>query len=180
MRSIVRFRSRVQARGRIAASAAVSALLLGGMAVTGCSSSASPSSSATSAGSGAVAYDEPVLKVTGAYVRQPSKDDTASAYLTVTNTGRLPGRLIGVSSGIAGSVSMHRTTASHEMVSVTSFTIPARGRLELRSGGDHLMLTGLRKKPRVGETVTLLLRFAASGTITVRAPVEPMTYQPKN
>ncbi|MEU6285490.1 copper chaperone PCu(A)C [Streptomyces sp. NPDC047028] len=180
MRSIVRFRSRVQVRGRIATGAVVTALLLGVTAVTGCSSSAASSPSASSTGSGAVAYDEPVLKVTDAYVRQPPTAGMAAAYLTVTNTGRLQGRLIGVTSDMAGSVSMNRTTASHQMVSVTSLTIPARGRLVLRSGGDHLMLTGLRKKPTAGETVTLRLRFAASGTITVRAPVEPMTYQPRN
>ncbi|QCD60269.1 hypothetical protein CEB94_40140 [Streptomyces hawaiiensis] len=52
---------------------------------------------------GAAAYDEPVLKVTGAYIPQPQPQpqpqpppptsDMAAGYLTVTNTGRQPDRL---------------------------------------------------------------------------------------
>lgn len=198
MRTVVHFRRpcpRAGGRKRSAVSAAIVALLLTGTVLTGCSSSspqtaapssssphsgAASSSSSSGAGSGGAAYDEPVLKVTGAYVRQPPTADMAAAYLVVTNTGRLPGRLIGVTSNIAKSVSMHRTTAAHKMVPVKSFTVPERSRLVLRTGGNHLMLMGLKKKPTAGDRVTLRLRFADSPPITVRAPVKPMTYQPSN
>ncbi|MFF7984075.1 copper chaperone PCu(A)C [Streptomyces sp. NPDC007901] len=146
------------------------ALLLSATALTGCSSSSAA----------APAYDTPVLKVTGAYVRQPPTSDMAAGYFTVTNTGRQPDRLTGVSSGDATSVTMHRTTAQNRMEPVTAFTIPAGGRLVLRTGGNHLMLMGFKKKPTVGETITLRLRFASSDSITVRAPVESTMYQPSS
>ncbi|MFJ9536954.1 copper chaperone PCu(A)C [Streptomyces sp. NPDC101225] len=165
-------------RVRFHTGAAVAALLLGCTVLTGCSSASSASTSSSS--TGAVAYDEPVLKVSGAYVRQPVTADMAAGYLTVTNTGRQPDKLTGVSSDIADMVTMHRTTAAHQMEPVKAFTIPAGGTLVLRTGGNHLMLMGLKKKPTAGQTVTFRLRFAQSDAITVRAPVEPTTYQPSN
>ncbi len=153
--------------------AAVAALLLGGTALTGCSL-ASPASRAA----GSAAYDEPVLKVSGAYIPQPVSADMAAGYFTVTNTGRQSDKLTGVTSDIASMVTMHRTTAENQMESVKAFAIPAGGTLTLRTGGNHLMLMGLKKKPMAGGTVTLHLRFAASESITVRVPVKPTTYQP--
>jgi copper(I)-binding protein len=158
--------------------AAVAGLLVGAAALSGCGSSSS--SAVSSSSPGAAAYDEPVLKVTGAYIPQPPTSDMAAGYFTVTNTGRQPDRLIGVTSDLAATVTMHRTTAKEQMMPVKAFTIPAGGTLQLRTGGNHLMLTGLRRKPKVGDTVTLRLLFAASDTMTVRAPVKPATYQPEN
>ncbi|WP_405523649.1 copper chaperone PCu(A)C [Streptomyces canus] len=169
---------------RIHAGAAVAVLLLGSTALAGCSSASSASSASTpatsSSSTGAVAYDEPVLKVSGAFVRQPVTADMAAGYLTVTNTGRQPDKLTAVTSDIAGTVTLHRTTAANQMEQVKAFTIPAGGSLMLRTGGNHLMLMGLKKKPMAGDTVTFHLRFAESDAITVRAPVEPTTYQPAN
>lgn len=128
------------------------ALLLSATALTGCSSS----SAATPA------YDTPVLKVTGAYIRQPVTDDMAAGYFTVTNTGRQPDKLTGVTSDAATSVTMHRTTAQNQMEPVKAFSVPAGGRLVLRTGGDHLMLMGFGKRPTVGDTITLRLRCVRS------------------
>src|SRR5690606_41595612 len=55
--------------------------------------------------------------------------------------------------------------------------VPAGGKLELRTGGLHLMLMDLKRKPAVGDTVTFTLRFATSEPITVRAPVKPATHR---
>ncbi|GGV41270.1 hypothetical protein GCM10010182_77330 [Actinomadura cremea] len=51
--------------------------------------------------------------------------------------------------------------------------VPAGGRLVLETGGNHLLLMGLKRGPVAGDTVTFDLRFADSSPITVRAPVEP-------
>jgi copper(I)-binding protein len=146
---------------RIAATA--SALLIGAAALTGCSSAAAA---------------KPELKVSGAYLPQPPMADMAAGYFTITNTGNAADKLTGVASDIASDVSMHTTTASDQMESVKAFTIPAGGKLILSTGGNHLMLMGLKHKPMAGETVTFHLHFATSTTITVQAPVEPATYQP--
>ncbi|MCQ4081064.1 copper chaperone PCu(A)C [Streptomyces sp. RB6PN25] len=149
---------------------AVATLVVGATALTGCSTS---SSAASPAGG------SPELKVTGAYVPQPPMADMAAGYFAITNSGTAPDRLTGVTSDIASDVSMHTTTASDQMKPVASFTIPAGGRLVLSTGGNHLMLMGLKHKPVAGQAVAFHLRFATSAPITVRAPVEPATYQPK-
>jgi periplasmic copper chaperone A len=151
--------------------ATASVLLLGAAALTGCSSS---STAAPQHGG------RPKLTVDGAYVPQPPLADMAAGYLTITNSGSEPDRLTGVSSDIASDVSLNTTTASDQMQPATSLTIPADGELVLKSGGNHLMLMGLKKKPVVGDEVTFRLRFATSAPITVHAPVEPATYQPTN
>jgi copper(I)-binding protein len=77
-------------------------------------------------------------------------------------------------------VQLNTTTSAGEMKQVTSLAIPAGGTLRLHTGGDHLMLMNLHARPKVGQTVTFRLRFATSAPITVRARVEPATYQPGN
>lgn len=148
-------------RGILAPAAAVLSLA----AVSGCSSSAP-------------AGDAPDLTVTGAYVRQPPTDDMAAGYFVVHNDGGSDDALMGASSKTAKQVTLHRTTKKDQMKRVPTFSVPAHGTLILESGGNHLMLMGMQKKPRVGDTVTFRLRFAHAGTITVKAPVKPMTYQP--
>lgn len=155
-------------KGRVATA---SVLLLGAAALTGCVSS----STAASQHGG-----RPKLTVGGEYVPQPPLADMAAGYFTITNSGSEPDRLTGVSSDIASDVSLNTTTASDQMRPATSLTIPADGKLVLKSGGNHLMLMGLKKKPVIGDKVTFRLRFATSAAITVQAPVEPATYQPTN
>ncbi|WP_433235946.1 copper chaperone PCu(A)C [Actinomadura nitritigenes] len=122
--------------------------------------------------------DRPDLAVTGAYVPEPPMADMAAGYLTVANTGRAADRLTSVTSDIATDVTMHSTTSAGAMKKETALPVPAGGRLVLSTGGDHLMLMGLKRKPKASDTVTFVLRFAASPPITVKAPVKPATYRP--
>jgi hypothetical protein len=45
------------------------------------------------------------------------------------------------------------------------------GPVRLAPGSYHLMLHGLTRRLVVGDTVTVELRFARAGLVTVRAPV---------
>ncbi|MFF4980480.1 copper chaperone PCu(A)C [Streptomyces sp. NPDC001046] len=117
------------------------------------------------------------LSVGSAYIPQPMSGDMAAGFLTVTNEGGADDELTGVTSDI-GRVTVHRTVDG-AMREVESLEIPAGGRLELRSGGDHLMFEQLKRKPKEGQTVSVELRFARSAPVTVRMPVKPATYTPK-
>lgn len=46
------------------------------------------------------------------------------------------------------------------MESVESLEIPPGGTLELKPGGNHLMIMGLTSHPKEGERVKLTVRFA--------------------
>lgn len=120
------------------------------------------------------------LTVNGGYIPQPLLTDLAVAYVTVTNSGGSPAALTAVSTPLAAHVSLH-TTTDMTMRQVTSLPVPAHGRLTLATGGDHLMLENLVRKPAVGDTVPLTLHFtgATPTTMTVTVPVRPTTYTPK-
>lgn len=102
-----------------------------------------------------------------------------AAYLRVVNTSSEADRLVRVESSIA------RHTDLHEVVQVgglarmqerpEGFVVPAGGALELRPGGPHVMLTGLRNAPpEPGSDVELVLHFEKAGPVRARVPVRPL------
>nr|WP_237524577.1 copper chaperone PCu(A)C [Streptomyces sp. SID5643] len=131
-----------------------------------------------SGGSGGSGSGKAELSVGAAYMPQPVSDDMAAGFLTVINKGGAADDLTSVTSDIAGQVTVHETVDG-AMQEVKSLKIPAGGRLELRSGGDHLMFEQLKRKPKEGQTVSVELRFAHSDPVKVEMPVKPATYTPK-
>ncbi|WAP57056.1 copper chaperone PCu(A)C [Streptomyces sp. S465] len=121
----------------------------------------------------------PELSVSGAYLPRPPMTDMAAGFLTVRNTGGGADELTSVTTPLASEVTLHSTKGTR-MKEVSSLGVPANGRLELSSGGDHLMLTKLTHRPKVGEKVTFTLHFATSDPIEIKVPVEPTTYRPKD
>lgn len=119
----------------------------------------------------------PELRVSGAYVPEPVDGRMAGGFLTVHNSGEGADRLTSVSSPDAGKVALH-TTEDGRMERVESLPVPAGGKLELRRGGNHLMLTELSGKPVEGERVQLVLHFEESDPIEVEVPVESATHVP--
>ena len=121
------------------------------------------------------------LAVRTGYIPQPLLTDLAAAYVTVVNSGGTDAQLTSVTTPLAAHVTLH-TTQGTTMRQVMSLTVPAGGHLTLGTGGDHLMLEDLTRRPAVGETVPLTLHFAHAtpATLTVTVPVRPTTYQPKD
>ncbi|MFI0090644.1 copper chaperone PCu(A)C [Streptomyces bobili] len=141
--------------------AACAAALTGALVLAGCGSGDSASE----------------LSVSAAYMPQPVSDSMAAGFLTITNKGGTKDELTSVTSEVAGSVSVHETVGG-AMQEVDSLDVPAGGRLQLASGGNHLMFENLKRKPLQGEKVAVELHFADSGTIAVEMPVESATYTP--
>ncbi|MEU3085604.1 copper chaperone PCu(A)C [Streptomyces massasporeus] len=159
-------------RRRLSSPAALA--IAGALALAGCGGSGSGGSgSGSGSGSG-----KAELSAGSAYMPQPVSDDMAAGFLTVTNKGGTADELTSVTSDIAGQVTVHETVDG-AMQEVKSLKIPAGGRLELKSGGDHLMFEQLKSKPKEGQTVSVELHFAHSGPMKVEMPVKPATYTPK-
>lgn len=123
--------------------------------------------------------DRPELSVGGAYIPRPAMSDMAAGFLTVTNKGGGQDKLTSITTPLARDVTLH-TTKGTQMKQVGSLDVPANGELKLTSGGDHLMLTKLVHRPKLGEKVEFTLHFATSDPIKIKVPVEPMTYRPKD
>lgn len=119
----------------------------------------------------------PRLRAEAGFVPQPVMKDLAAGYLTVRNDGAADDRLTGVSTDLAGDVTMH-VTEGERMRAVDGLDVPAGGELTLARGGSHLMLEKLDRKPEVGEKVSFVLHFAESEPIEVEVPVQPTTYRP--
>jgi periplasmic copper chaperone A len=112
---------------------------------------------------------EPVsVQITNAWIREvaPVATDTA-AYMKIRNLSQTPVQLVGGSSTIAGKVEPMVTTKQirngHEVLGmepVTGLAIPGGGTLELKPGGDHLMIMGLLSHPKEGDQVRLTLKFS--------------------
>ena len=122
---------------------------------------------------GAQAFPVTVQGATVAAV-PPSIRDTA-AYMTLTNKSDQPIKLVGAATPLASSPMLMTTTHSGGMAGmkmVPWLTIPARGTLTLQRDGDHVMLMGLKRPLKVGETVNLTLKATDGRTLNVAATVK--------
>jgi len=101
---------------------------------------------------------------------------TSAVYFVIVNEGSQADTLIGASTDVAKVVEMHETQIKDdvaEMVPVSHVDIPARGRIEFKPGGYHVMLIGLTQDLKVGETLKLTLQFEKSGAIALVVPIQP-------
>ncbi|MGW1619182.1 copper chaperone PCu(A)C [Streptomyces sp. NPDC002172] len=149
-------------------------LALTGIAVAGALALAGCGGSGSSGASGASGAE---LSVDASYMPQPVSAAMAAGFLTITNKGGTKDELTSVTSDSAGEITMHETNGG-AMEEVTSFEVPAHGQLVFKSGGNHLMFEKLKRRPEQGDTITLKLKFAESGPLTVEMPVKSATYNP--
>jgi copper(I)-binding protein len=99
---------------------------------------------------------------------------TSAAYLTISNSGSTADALIKVASDVADSVELYTMTMKGNVMTmspVKKIDIPANGKAELKPGGFHVMLIGLRHELKEGDVVKLTLTFQNAGTVEVEAPV---------
>ncbi|QEV19005.1 copper chaperone PCu(A)C [Streptomyces alboniger] len=143
--------------------------LAAALTLAGCGDDSGPDAEKTA--------QKPDLKVGGAYIPEPTMDDMAAGFFTVTNRGGAD-KLTSATSDIAGSVTLHSSKGG-VMKEQKSFDVPAGGKLELASGGNHLMLEKLKRKPKRGEKVAVTLHFRTADPITIEVPVKEATYSPK-
>ena len=104
----------------------------------------------------------------------PPGSAVGGAYLTIRNPGSAD-RLLKVLTAASERTEIHRTSMADgqmQMREVGALDIPANSEVKLESGGMHLMLVGLKKPLREGESVPLTLQFAQAGTLQVQARVQ--------
>ena len=103
---------------------------------------------------------------------------TGAGYMKIINQSAQPLRLIGVSSPVAAAVEIHNMSMDGGVMRmrpiVGGLVVPAGGQVQLRPGGLHLMLIGL-KKPLVEEDfVPLTLSFDGGVKVNIELYVESM------
>ena len=109
----------------------------------------------------------------------PPVAEATAAYMRIRNLSQSPLKLIGASSPMATKIEPMITTRHDRngreimgMESVENLEIPPGGVLELKPGGNHLMIMGLSFHPKEGERVKLTVRFAPGDQrLDVEVPV---------
>jgi copper(I)-binding protein len=112
------------------------------------------------------------LRIKAPWMRAtPKGAKVAGGFLTVTNTGDKPDRLIGVESDIATSVDIHEMSMSGGVMSMRPVDKPLEiapgASLELKPGGYHVMFGGLRQGVKEGDKVKATLVFESAGRLEI-------------
>lgn len=98
----------------------------------------------------------------------------SAAYMRISNSGSEPDRLRKASSDVANSVEIHVSEMKDGVMTmhpVESVEVPAKGQVELKPGGLHIMLIGITRDLAAGEKVKLSLDFEKAGEIQIEAEV---------
>jgi len=149
-------RDAVTARRGVAVAAAAIAAAAGLGAVTGCTARAGASQS---------------IEIASAYVAVPRTPGTTVAYVVIRNNGAAD-RLVAARTSAGGWVTFRvaRGPGASAMGTVASVRIPAHAMLAMRPNGVHMLITGAGPM-RGGKDITLTLRFARAGQVSVVAQV---------
>jgi copper(I)-binding protein len=98
-----------------------------------------------------------------------------AAYMKLANGGEAPDRLVAVKSDVAAHVSLHESREDNgimKMAPVAGIEVPAGGNAELKPLGLHVMLTGLNRPLKAGETFPMTLVFETQGEVPVEVSVQ--------
>ena len=120
----------------------------------------------------------PDIAIGDGWARETAPGQAAAAvYLTVANRGNGDDRLVDARSSVARAAVLHSSASAGGVARMRpiegGLEIPARGRVELKPGATHIMLTGLEEPLSAGQTIDLALNFARSGRRPVAVRVVP-------
>ena len=108
----------------------------------------------------------------------PAGASTGAVYLTITNKSQEMDRMLSASSDVADKLQIHEMKVVNgimEMREVPSgLPVPAKGSVVLKPGGFHVMLIGLKKPLKAGETIPLTLDFEKAGKVSITVPIRAM------
>ncbi len=118
------------------------------------------------------AYEIGALHVGHPWARPtPNGARTAEGFVTVTNTGKTPDRLLGGSSPEFQAIEPHSMSMTGGIMRMRAlpdgFLIAPGATLTLAPGGDHLMLVGPAHPLKAGDHVPATLKFEHAGTVKV-------------
>ena len=103
---------------------------------------------------------------------------TGGVFMLLKNEGKEADRLIGGQTDVAKVVEIHETVMEGDVMKMQMLAdgleIPAGGEVLLKPGSYHVMLIGLERDLKVGDTFTLELQFEKSGAMVLEVTVREM------
>lgn len=120
---------------------------------------------------------KPNIVISNGWVQEgPSSQKITAAYMIIENHGQADVALKSASTSSADVIELHKmelVDGLMKMRRVDSINIPAGGKVELKPGGYHLMVIGLKQPLKEGDIVSISLEFSGDLRETVRLPVKP-------
>lgn len=115
---------------------------------------------------GAIRIDHPVIRVASPVSK------TGAGYLTVTNTGKTPDRLLSVATSAANRSDLHGSIARGTIMQMRAQSggvpVPAGGTVTFAPGGLHVMFIGFKASLQAGTHIKARLTFEKAGSIDVQ------------
>jgi periplasmic copper chaperone A len=101
---------------------------------------------------------------------------SGAVYLSLKNSGTTDDRLMSITTPAAASSMIHETTIVNDVMKMRmvedGLLLAAGETVEMKTGGTHVMLMGLKAPLKKGETIVLELAFEKAGVVSVDVPVE--------
>ena len=118
------------------------------------------------------------IEIEGAYARAsiPNVPNSA-AFFVIKNNSDKDIAITSANSDIAKKNELHthiKENKMMKMMKIEKLVVPAKSSLELKSGGDHVMLMGLKKELKVGDEINLELSFSDGDKKNIKVPVKDL------
>ena len=118
------------------------------------------------------------VKIEGAYARAsiPNMPNSA-AFFVIKNNSDKDIAITSANSDVAEKNELHthiKENKMMKMMKIEKLVVPAKSSLELKSGGDHVMLMGLKKELKVGDEINLELSFSDGDKKNIKVPVKDL------
>jgi len=101
---------------------------------------------------------------------------SGGAFMTIHNMGAAD-ELIDARADLAKKVQLHRTVSEGgimKMKHVSGIPVPAKGMATLKPGSYHVMMMGLNKPMKPGQSFPLTLVFKQAGEVTIQVGIMKM------
>ncbi|MBK3332287.1 copper chaperone PCu(A)C [Persephonella atlantica] len=123
-----------------------------------------------------ISYSQPQIEIIDPWVRAvPPNAKNTALFMVIKNSGDELDTLTAVKTDIAKMVMIHKTVNEDgvmKMVHVHQLKIPPHSTVELKPGGYHIMIMGLKEPVHVNNMLKFTLIFKKSGKIDIKAPVK--------
>lgn len=118
------------------------------------------------------------IEIERAYARAsiPNVPNSA-AFFVIKNNSDKDIAITSANSDIAEKNELHthiKENKMMKMMKIEKLVVPAKSSLELKSGGDHVMLMGLKKELKVGDEINLELSFSDGDKKSIKVPVKDL------
>lgn len=119
------------------------------------------------------------LKISAPWARAtPKGAAVGGGYLTITNTGGSPDRLVGGTTDISSRFEIHEMTLDNGVMKMheigQGLEIKPGEKVELKPGGYHVMFMGLKQQLVQGQHFKAILQFEKAGKVEIDFAIEGM------